>query len=65
MRLTLSGSVPVEAATFRLETNRDVPADNPVETLDRFTEGLRRVLAASKANTKGRLARKRKRKRAS
>jgi hypothetical protein len=26
----------------------DVPADNPVGTMDRFTSGLRRVLAARK-----------------
>jgi hypothetical protein len=26
----------------------DVPADNPVGTMDRFTDGLRRVLAAPK-----------------
>jgi hypothetical protein len=29
----------------------DVPADNPVGTMDRFANGLRRVLAARKRNT--------------
>ena len=32
----------------------DVPADNPTGTLDRFTEGLRRVLAAPKPKPKRR-----------
>ena len=36
----------------------DVPADNPVGTMDRFAEGLRRVLAAPKPTKK---AKKRKR----
>jgi hypothetical protein len=27
---------------------RDLPADNPVGTMDRFTEGLRRVLSVHK-----------------
>ena len=44
----------------------DVPADNPVGTMDRFTRGLRRVLAAQKqpqtqSRTSGRTAAKRKR----
>jgi hypothetical protein len=30
------------------EDARDVPADDPVGTMDRFAEGLRRVLAAEK-----------------
>lgn len=32
----------------------DVPADNPAGTMDRFTEGLRRVLATPKPHVKRR-----------
>jgi hypothetical protein len=32
----------------------DVPADDPVGTMDRFTEGLRRVLSAPKRKPKKR-----------
>jgi hypothetical protein len=42
----------------------DVPADNPDGTMDRFTEGLRRVLAAPKpAATLSRKKSKRRRRR--
>ena len=36
----------------------DVPADDPVGTMDRFAEGLRRVLAAPKRGAKKRKRRK-------
>lgn len=39
----------------------DVPADNPVGTMDRFNEGLRRVLAAPKLPRPAVKRRKRKR----
>lgn len=32
----------------KLKSPPDVPADNPVGTMDRFTKGLKRVLAAPK-----------------
>jgi hypothetical protein len=38
---------------------KDVPADNPVGTMDRFTAGLKRILSAERP------AKKRRRKRAS
>jgi len=42
----------------------DVPADNPVGAMDRFTDGLRRVLAAPKERiTTHQRRRKRKRQR--
>lgn len=40
----------------------DVPADDPVGTMDRFTEGLKRVLAAPKVVLRHK-PRRRKRKR--
>jgi hypothetical protein len=38
----------------------DVPADNPVGTMDRFTQGLRRVLSAPKQHPSGRSKRRKK-----
>lgn len=43
----------------------DVPADNPVGTMDRFTEGLRRVMAAGKVTMNPPKRRKRKTRRGS
>lgn len=34
--------------TKKSNSTLDVPADNPTGTMDRFTTGLKRVLAASK-----------------
>jgi hypothetical protein len=43
----------------------DVPADDPVGTMDRFTDGLKRVLAAAKhpLDKTGKATQKRKEKR--
>jgi len=40
---------------------KDVPADDPVGTMDRFTDGLKRVLAAPKVEVRPKHRRKRKR----
>ena len=37
----------------------DVPADNPVGTMDRFTDGLRRIISAKKARGPSQTKRKR------
>jgi hypothetical protein len=37
----------------------DVPADNPVGTMDRFTEGLKRVLAAKRVQKPTRIKKRR------
>ena len=42
-------------------TVKDVPADNPEGTMERFNAGLRRVLAAPKPRKSQLRARKRKR----
>jgi len=39
----------------------DVPADNPVGTMERFNDGLKRVLAAGKRRTRHSNRRKQKR----
>jgi hypothetical protein len=37
---------------FHEDDGPDVPADNPVGTMDRFMDGLRRVLSAPKTTAK-------------
>jgi hypothetical protein len=46
----------------RVTTVVDVPADNPVGTMERFNDGLRRVLSAPKTPLKIRPARNKRRK---
>jgi hypothetical protein len=37
---------------------RDVPADDPAGTMDRFTDGLRRVLSVPKARQPAKIAKR-------
>jgi hypothetical protein len=41
--------MPTKSTSRKNVEVKDVPADNPVGTMDRFADGLRHVLAAPKA----------------
>ena len=44
----------LKKATRKNDAVPDVPADDPVGTMDRFTQGLRKVLSAPKKHVKKR-----------